>query len=148
MIRFTRRMALAAAATLAAPVVRAQSNAIRIVVPFAPGGSTDAEPSSQELADLVAVVREDKVSAIFSNNTVNPRLVGGVCSFTAQAQLVLSGGVVTLSNLNRYYKPSDGSVAALVAGTYFVAVRALTSTTLDAACRMSDAAVSAAVVVA
>ena len=43
-----------------------------------PGGSTDAEPSSQELADLVAVVREDKVSAIFSNNTVNPRLVEAV----------------------------------------------------------------------
>ncbi|WP_282004603.1 metal ABC transporter substrate-binding protein [Propioniciclava sinopodophylli] len=43
-----------------------------------PGGSTDAEPSSQELADLVAVVREDEVSAIFSNNTVNPRLVEAV----------------------------------------------------------------------
>ncbi|WP_206662205.1 metal ABC transporter substrate-binding protein [Propioniciclava sinopodophylli] len=45
-----------------------------------PGGSTDAEPSSQELADLVAVVREDKVSAIFSNNTVNPRLVEAVAA--------------------------------------------------------------------
>lgn len=59
-----------------------------------------------------------------------------------------TGGVVTFSNLNRYYKPSDGSVAAIVAGTYYVAVRALTSTTLDAACRMSDATISAAVVVA
>lgn len=59
-----------------------------------------------------------------------------------------TGGVVTLSNLNRYFKPSDMSVAAIVAGTYFVAVRALTSTTLDASCRMSDATVSAAVVVA
>ena len=44
------------------------------------GGSTDAEPSSQELADLVKVVREDKVSAIFSNNTVNPRLVEAVAA--------------------------------------------------------------------
>ena len=43
-----------------------------------PGGSTDAEPSSQELANLVKVVQEDKVSAIFSNNTVNPRLVEAV----------------------------------------------------------------------
>lgn len=43
MIRLTRRTALAgAAATLAAPSVRAQGTAIRIVVPFAPGGSTDA----------------------------------------------------------------------------------------------------------
>ena len=43
MIQLTRRAALgAAAATLAAPAVRAQGAAIRIVVPFAPGGSTDA----------------------------------------------------------------------------------------------------------
>ena len=45
-----------------------------------PGGGTDAEPSSQELAQLVKVVREDKVSAIFSNNTVNPRLVEAVAN--------------------------------------------------------------------
>ncbi|HHU37835.1 MAG TPA: zinc ABC transporter substrate-binding protein [Propionibacterium sp.] len=45
-----------------------------------PGGSTDAEPSSRELAELVAIVREDKVSAIFSNNTVNPRLVEAVAN--------------------------------------------------------------------
>lgn len=43
MIRITRRAAIiAGAATLAAPAVRAQGAAIRIVVPFAPGGSTDA----------------------------------------------------------------------------------------------------------
>ena len=45
-----------------------------------PGGSTDAEPSSQELANLVKVVQEDKVAAIFSNNTVNPRLVEAVAN--------------------------------------------------------------------
>ena len=43
MTLISRRLALgAAAATIAAPALRAQSNAIRIVVPFAPGGSTDA----------------------------------------------------------------------------------------------------------
>lgn len=42
MTRITRRLALGAAAALAAPAVRAQGSAIRIVVPFAPGGSTDA----------------------------------------------------------------------------------------------------------
>ncbi|MBP0464636.1 tripartite tricarboxylate transporter substrate binding protein [Roseomonas sp. PWR1] len=43
MTRITRRLALgAAAATLAAPALRAQGTAIRIIVPFAPGGSTDA----------------------------------------------------------------------------------------------------------
>ncbi len=42
------------------------------------GGSTDAEPSSKQIADLVAVMKEDKVSAIFSNNTVSPKLVDAV----------------------------------------------------------------------
>ena len=45
-----------------------------------PGGSTDAEPSSAELAELVHIVQEDQVSAIFSNNTVNPRLVEAVAN--------------------------------------------------------------------
>lgn len=43
-----------------------------------PGGSTDAEPSSTELAALVEVIRTDGVRAVFSNNTVNPRLVDAV----------------------------------------------------------------------
>lgn len=45
-----------------------------------PGGSTDAEPSSADLAGLVKVIEEDQVSAIFSNNTVNPRLVDAVAA--------------------------------------------------------------------
>src|SRR5690242_8604160 len=43
MHRFTRRASLGLAATLALPsLALAQGNAIRIIVPFAPGGSTDA----------------------------------------------------------------------------------------------------------
>lgn len=43
-----------------------------------PGGGTDAEPSSAELASLVNTIKSDGVHAIFSNNTVNPRLVDAV----------------------------------------------------------------------
>lgn len=43
-----------------------------------PGGGTDAEPSSAELASLVDTIKHDGVNAIFSNNTVNPRLVDAV----------------------------------------------------------------------
>lgn len=43
-----------------------------------PGGSTDAEPSSADLAALVKVIREDHVSTLISNNAVNPRLVEAV----------------------------------------------------------------------
>ncbi len=43
-----------------------------------PGGGTDAEPSSAELAGLVDTIKHDGVNAIFSNNTVNPRLVDAV----------------------------------------------------------------------
>lgn len=56
----------------------ADAYGFRIAGVVVPGGGTDAEPSSAELADLVAVIQEDNVSAIFSNNTVNPRLVEAV----------------------------------------------------------------------
>lgn len=39
-----------------------------------PGGSTDGEPSSAALAALVKTMRTEKVSVIFSNTTVNPKL--------------------------------------------------------------------------
>lgn len=45
-----------------------------------PGGSTDAQPNSADLAELVQVIREDGVSVIFSNNTVNPRLVDALAA--------------------------------------------------------------------
>lgn len=45
-----------------------------------PGGSTDAQPNSADLAGLVEVIREDGVSVVFSNNTVNPRLVDALAA--------------------------------------------------------------------
>ena len=55
-------------------------------------------------------------------------------------------GTVTVSDINRYYK-SDYTLSAIVAGTYFVIVRALTATTLDASCVLGEA-VSVSVTVA
>lgn len=40
-----------------------------------PGGSTDAQPNSAELAELVEVVRDDHVSVLVSNNALSPALV-------------------------------------------------------------------------
>lgn len=50
----------------------------RIAAVVVPGGSTDAEPSSADLANVVQVVRESGVHAIFSNTAVSPRLVQSV----------------------------------------------------------------------
>lgn len=43
-----------------------------------PGGSTDAEPSSADLAALVEVIRRENSPAIFSNTAVNSALVDAV----------------------------------------------------------------------
>lgn len=40
-----------------------------------PGGSTDAQPSSRQLADLVRTVRDAHVPAIFGSSTVNPKVI-------------------------------------------------------------------------
>lgn len=45
-----------------------------------PGGSTLAQPSSAELADLVSVIRAEQVPAIFSNAAVSPALVETVAT--------------------------------------------------------------------
>lgn len=40
-----------------------------------PGGSTEGEPSSADIAALVKVIKDRKIRAIFSNTTINPKLV-------------------------------------------------------------------------
>nr|NLD41849.1 zinc ABC transporter substrate-binding protein [Actinomycetales bacterium] len=53
-----------------------------------PGGSTDAEPSSDQLAALVATVRETGVPAIFSNNAGATRLIDAVASEVGDVRVV------------------------------------------------------------
>ncbi len=45
-----------------------------------PGGATDAEPSSQDLAELVQTIRVSGVNAIFANAAVSARLVEAVAA--------------------------------------------------------------------
>lgn len=73
-----------------------------------PGGSTDAEPSSAELASLVATIKAKGVSAIFSNNTVNPRLVEAVAREV--------GGSVKVVRLYEGSVGEAGSEASTYAG--------------------------------
>ncbi|WP_052462645.1 metal ABC transporter substrate-binding protein [Nigerium massiliense] len=54
-----------------------------------PGGSTDAEPSSAELAAIVATVRRTGVPAIFSNTAVSPKLVESVAQETGRGVRVV-----------------------------------------------------------
>lgn len=56
----------------------ADAYGFRVAGVVIPGGSTDAEPSSADLAALVTTIKDEKVSAIFSNNTVDPRMVEAV----------------------------------------------------------------------
>lgn len=73
-----------------------------------PGGSTDAEPSSADLAALVQTIKDAKVTAIFSNNTVNPRLVEAVAREV--------GGSVKVVRLYEGSVGEPGSDAATYAG--------------------------------
>ncbi len=58
----------------------AQAYNFRVEGVVIPGGSTDAEPSSQELARLVDVVRDSGVTAIFANTANSSALVNAVAA--------------------------------------------------------------------
>lgn len=53
-----------------------------------PGGSTDAEPSSEDLAALVETIRETGVRAIFSNNAAANALVDAVAGEVGEVEVV------------------------------------------------------------
>jgi len=58
----------------------AQAYNFRVEGVVIPGGSTDAEPSSQELARLVDVVRDSGVRAIFANTANSSALIDAVAA--------------------------------------------------------------------
>lgn len=66
----------------------AQAYGFEVAGVVVPGGSTDAEPSSADIARIVAVVRAEGVPAIFSNAAVNPKLVEAVAREAGSVKVV------------------------------------------------------------
>lgn len=69
-----------------------------------PGGSTEAQPSSQELAALADVIREEDVRVIFTNAAVNQRLVDALAA-------EVGGEVKVVSLYEGSVGPKDGPAA-------------------------------------
>lgn len=82
-----------------------------IVGTVIPSGSTNAEPSAQELAELAETIREADVPAIFAENTVEPR--------TAEALAAEVGSDVEVAELYSDSLGQDGSGAE----TYVTMIR-------------------------
>lgn len=55
-----------------------------------PGGSTEAQPSSQDLAALAGVIREENVPVIFTNAAVNQTLVDALAAEIGDSVQVVS----------------------------------------------------------
>ncbi|AJE33653.1 heavy metal ABC transporter substrate-binding protein [Corynebacterium humireducens NBRC 106098 = DSM 45392] len=69
-----------------------------------PGGSTEAQPSSQELAGLADVIRAENVPVIFTNAAVNQRLVDALAA-------EVGGEVKVVSLYEGSVGPKDGPAA-------------------------------------
>lgn len=67
----------------------AEAYDFRVSAVVIPGGSTDAEPSSADLAKIVQTIKDENIRVIFSNNTVNPRLMEAIARESGtQVQIV------------------------------------------------------------
>lgn len=83
-----------------------------------PGGSTLAEPSAQEFGELIALIEETGVPAIFAENTASPRLLEQLSDQTGVDVLTLFTGSLT---------DADGE-----APTYIDLIRVNTTTITEA----------------
>ncbi|PIE26786.1 MAG: metal ABC transporter substrate-binding protein [Micrococcales bacterium] len=68
----------------------AQAYDFEVAGTVVPGGSTEGQPSSAELAELVGVLDAEGVNAIFSNTATNSQLVDAVAAETGRAVSVVS----------------------------------------------------------
>jgi zinc/manganese transport system substrate-binding protein len=51
---------------------------LSIIGTVVPGGSTERAPSAKETAALITLIKREKVRAIFTENTVNPKLAAAI----------------------------------------------------------------------
>lgn len=91
----------------------------RIAATVMPGGTTDAEPDPQSLAELIALVRETGVPAIFAEVSANPQL----------AQMIAdeAGARVVSTLYSESLSDADGP-----APTYLAMMQANAQTIVDA----------------
>jgi ABC-type Zn uptake system ZnuABC Zn-binding protein ZnuA len=85
-----------------------------------PGASTSAEPSAEQVAGLVDIVRAEGVQAIFADSTVNTRLAEQVASETATAFIRLytdSFGESEASNYMDYIRYNVSAIVSALGGT-------------------------------
>lgn len=54
----------------------------KVVGTVIPGGSTERAPSARETANLIRIIRREGVKAIFTENTVNPKLAQSIAKET------------------------------------------------------------------
>jgi zinc/manganese transport system substrate-binding protein len=55
---------------------------LRILGTVIPSGGTEREPSAKEIAKLIDLIKANKVRALFTENTVNPKLASAISSDT------------------------------------------------------------------
>lgn len=87
------------------------------------GISTDEEPSAANVAQLIRLIRELQIPALFLENTVNPKLIERIASET-QATL---GGTLYADALSAPGTPADNYIAMIQSNLHAI-VKALSIT--------------------
>ncbi len=89
----------------------------RVVGTVIPGGSTERAPSAKETADLIRIIRREKVKAIFTENVLNAKLAQTIARETgakiAPALYTDALGAVGSSG-DTYFKAFQHNISTLV----------------------------------
>jgi zinc/manganese transport system substrate-binding protein len=83
------------------------------------GGSADAEPSGRQMAELVDLIREHELAAVFAENVENPRLLNALVAETGArlgGTLYADGPGAPGSGVETYAAMYRHNVSTIVAG--------------------------------